>query len=68
MSNIVLALGSSDVIIIPTEKGAYNTLDEATEAAILAYRNLTGDQTTNFIIMDSESITNFKNIQIYNMN
>lgn len=44
--------GTADVITVPTEKGKYNNLKEATDSAISQYRFLTGDLTTKFIIIE----------------
>lgn len=48
--------GSKDVIRIPTERGKFRSLKAATEDAIRRYRELTGDQTTRFIIKSEKSI------------
>lgn len=48
--------GTKDVIRIPVEKGEFPTLKDATENAILRYRDLTGDMTTKFIIKDEKTI------------
>lgn len=47
LSNYV---GKADVIRIPIEKGKYKSLKAATNAAILKYREMTGDMTTRFVI------------------
>ncbi len=44
--------GTSDVVTVPTDKGNYSTLKEAEDAAIAKYRELTGDTTTEFTIID----------------
>lgn len=48
--------GTKDVIRIPTDKGKYKSLDEATIDAISRYRKLTGDKSTRFIIKSELSI------------
>ena len=48
--------GTKDVIRIPLEKGDFRTLKAATEDAIRRYRDLTGDETTKFIIKSERSI------------
>lgn len=48
--------GSKDVIRIPTEKGDFRSLRAATDDAIRRYRELTGDQTTHFIIRNNRRI------------
>ena len=48
--------GTKDVIRIPVEKGEFPTLKDATETAISRYRELTGDETTRFVIKDSVAI------------
>lgn len=49
--------GTSDVIRIPTEKGEFRSLKAATEDAIRRYRQITGDQTTQFIIQREGIVT-----------
>lgn len=49
-------MGTKDVIRIPTEKGEFRNLDEATEDAIRRYRELTGDNTTRFVIKKERAI------------
>lgn len=48
--------GTKDVIRIPTEKGPFQSLKEATDSAIRHYRDLTGDKTTKFVIKKEERI------------
>jgi len=48
--------GTKDVIRIPTEKGDFNSLSEATEDAIRRYREKTGDQSTRFVIKTESTI------------
>ena len=45
-------VGTKDVIKVPTEKGRFNSIEEATDSAISNYRYLTGDTTTHFIIIE----------------
>ena len=49
-------IGTKDVIRIPTEKGAFRSLKAATDDAIRRYRELTGDQTTKFVIKSERNI------------
>ena len=49
-------MGTKDVIRVPVNKGDFRTLKEATEDAISRYRELTGDETTRFVIKDSVAI------------
>ncbi len=49
-------MGTKDVIRIPTGKGEFRNLAEATEDAIKRYRELTGDYTTRFIIKKERAI------------
>ena len=49
-------MGTKDVIRVPMNKGDFRTLKEATEDAISRYRELTGDETTRFVIKDSATI------------
>lgn len=49
-------MGTKDVIRIPTKKGDFKTLAEATEDAIRRYRELTGDETTRFVIKSDRKI------------
>lgn len=44
--------GNADVVTVPLDKGSYSSLQEATEAAIARYRQLTGDTTTRFNIVE----------------
>ncbi len=44
--------GTADVIKVPTDKGKFHDIKEATDSAISRYRYLTGDQTTEFIIIE----------------
>ena len=46
--------GTKDVIRIPTESGDFASLDEATADAISRYRKLTGDETTEFVIIEAK--------------
>lgn len=46
--------GSKDVIRIPAEKGEFNSIEEATEDAIKRYRRLTGDETSEFVIIEEK--------------
>jgi len=48
--------GNKDVIRIPTTRGVFSSLQAATKDAILRYRELTGDQTTKFVIKSHRSI------------
>ena len=48
--------GTDDVIRIPTEKGEFRSLKAATDDAIRRYRELTGDQTTRFVIKSERNI------------
>lgn len=48
--------GTKDVVRIPTEKGEYRSLRQATDAAINSYREMTGDTTTRFIVKDEKDI------------
>ena len=50
-------VGSKDVIRIPVDKGKFRSLNEATEDAIRRYRKLTGDQTTQFVIMSEKKVS-----------
>lgn len=49
--------GSKDVIRIPIEKGKFTSLAAATKDAIQRYRELTGDETTHFVIKNNKQIT-----------
>ena len=49
-------MGTKDVIRVPVEKGEFPTLKAATDDAISRYRELTGDETTRFVIKDSAAI------------
>lgn len=49
-------MGKKDVIRVPVEKGGFPTLKDATKDAISRYRELTGDETTRFVIKDSVAI------------
>lgn len=44
--------GTKDVIQVPLDKGFFKSLEEATDSAISRYRHLTGDTTTQFIIIE----------------
>lgn len=44
--------GNADVVTVPISKGSYKSLKEATDAAIARYRQLTGDTTTTFHIVE----------------
>ena len=48
--------GTKDVIRIPTEKGNFNSLSEATADAIKRYREMTGDVSTRFVIKNERTI------------
>lgn len=48
--------GTKDVIRIPTERGEFRTLKAATDDAIRRYRELTGDNTTRFVIKSEKRI------------
>ena len=48
--------GTKDVIRIPAEKGEFRSLKAATDDAIRRYRELTGDQTTRFVIKSERNI------------
>ena len=48
--------GTKNVIRIPIEKGEFRTLAAATKDAIKKYRELTGDETTRFIIRTERNI------------
>ena len=48
--------GTKDVIRIPKEKGRFSSLNAATNDAIRKYRELTGDQTTKFVIMTDNKL------------
>ena len=48
--------GTKDVIRIPTEKGEFRSLKAATDDAIRRYRELTGDNTTRFVIKSEKRI------------
>jgi len=43
-------------IKVPTEKGHYWSLNRATEAAIRQYRELTGDETTRFVVFSDKKM------------
>ena len=45
-----------DWIIVPMEKGTFETLDVATEDAISRYRELTGDNSTIFVILKDKKM------------
>ena len=45
-----------EIIRIPVDEGEYRTLKAATDDAIRRYRELTGDNTTNFVIMKEKKI------------
>lgn len=49
-------VSTKDELRIPTEKGQFNSLSAATEDAINRYRELTGDQTTKFVIKEETKI------------
>ena len=49
-------MGKKDVIYIPKERGKYKSIDEATEAAIHQYRQMTGDKTTRIEIKSEDEI------------
>lgn len=49
-------MGTKDVIRIPTDKGDFRTLKAATDDAIRRYRELTGDETTKFVIKSDKTI------------
>lgn len=46
--------GTADVVTVPVDKGNYSTLKDADNAAIAKYRKLTGDTSTEFIIIESD--------------
>ena len=48
--------GTSDVIRIPTEKGKFRSLSAATDDAIKRYREMTGDETTKFVVLSGTKI------------
>ena len=48
--------GTDDVIRIPVEKGEFRSLKAATDDAIRRYRELTGDQTTKFVVKSERNI------------
>lgn len=54
--------GTKDVIRIPTDKGSYRSITEATNDAIRRYRELTGDMTTKFVIKKEKTINTRINI------
>lgn len=45
-------LGTKDIITVPISKGSFNNIEEATNSAISRYRQLTGDFTTQFNIIE----------------
>ena len=49
-------MGTKDVIRIPIKKGSSKSLSAATKDAISNYRELTGDETTEFIIRSNNQI------------
>lgn len=49
-------MGTKNVIRIPIEKGKFRNLQRATDNAISRYRELTGDETTRFIIISEDEI------------
>lgn len=49
-------MGTKDVIRIPTDKGDFKNLKAATDDAIRRYRELTGDETTKFVIKSDRVI------------
>lgn len=48
--------GTKDVIRIPTHKGEFRTIKAATDDAIQRYRQLTGDETTKFVIVGKSEV------------
>lgn len=48
--------GTKDVIRIPTERGEFRSLKAATDDAVRRYRELTGDDTTRFVIKSDRRI------------
>ena len=48
--------GTKDLIYIPTSKGDFVSLDDATYDAISRYREMTGDSTTNFVIKNEKKV------------
>lgn len=52
--------GTKDVIRIPADKGSFSSEGEATEAAISQYRELTGDGTTTFVVVDEKKMESIK--------
>ena len=60
--------GSADVIRIPKEKGTYPTIKLAIKAAISAYREKTGDRTTEFFVLEDKDIKRevYKHLKKFN--
>ena len=48
--------GTRDVIYIPKERGKHKSIEEATDAAIRQYRQMTGDKTTNIEIKSENEV------------
>ena len=48
--------GHSDVIRVPKDRGIYDSLGAATDAAIAKYREMTGDKTTRFVIEEERKL------------
>ena len=49
-------MGTKDVVRIPRERGEYRFLQDATEKAIEEYRQLSGDETTRFIVLREKEL------------